>query len=91
MLAIAGRKPSEQKRFTFAVAFLCVAAVCGLAAYAYPRDPDFKLDATGKWLGFVGVLLVLVGAEALVFSWCAPALAPPTPRWPLRLKEAHRC
>lgn len=50
------------------------AVLCGLAAYAYPRDPEFNLSLAGKWLGFVGVLFVLVGAETLIFQWCGRAL-----------------
>ena len=74
VVSISGKTPNPPKRLVFCAAFLAVASVCGLAAYAYPRDPDFKLSLTGKWLGFVGVLCVLVGAEALVFTWCVPPL-----------------
>ena len=69
VLAICGRSASQPRRTVFAFGLASALVVCALAAWAYPRDPDFSLDATQRAFGSLGVFAVLAGACALACVW----------------------
>ena len=69
VLAICGRSASQPRRTVFAFGLVGAVVVCALAAWAYPRDPDFSLDATQRAFGSLGVFAVLAGACALACVW----------------------
>jgi hypothetical protein len=69
VLSLCGRRPSTARRATFGCAAALCAIVCGLCAVAYPRDPEFTLNAAQRALGSLGVFVVLAGACALACVW----------------------
>lgn len=69
LLSLGGRSPSQPRRaVSLCCGLLCLAA-CGLAGYAYPRDPEFTLTPLQKGFGFVGVFAVLASACVLACVW----------------------
>ena len=69
VLAICGRTASQPRRTVFAFGLLSALLVCALAAWAYPRDPEFTLNQTQRAFGSLGVFAVLAGACALACVW----------------------
>ena len=69
VLAICGRSASQPRRTVFAFGLLSALLVCALAAWAYPRDPEFTLNQTQRAFGSLGVFAVLAGACVLACVW----------------------
>lgn len=86
VLAICGRSASQPRRLVFSCGLACALVACALAGWAYPRDPEFSLNATQRGFGFVGVFAVLAGACALACVWFPGAFCrATTTRCPLAL------